>query len=243
MSQNFAPISKICAHLHAYHAYASDPTRFVEANHYCTMVNEDMRQCIIYDSPDTGARLIGIEYLISPKLYERLPEHEQVLWHSHVYEIKSGMLVMPPPPECTDRTKLNELEKEELSQLVTFYGKVYHLWQVDRGDELPMGVPELMGSITSDEALNKVLPGGKVKLREDHKSKFGVDLDENAEKRKEFGKGFEIHPSTLALHHSLFELILLAVKIGIDCFLASRCGFDVEETRPLMLRANSSMAE
>ncbi|EEQ89973.1 uncharacterized protein BDCG_05093 [Blastomyces dermatitidis ER-3] len=183
------------AHLHAYHAYASDPTRFVEANHYCTMVNEDMRQCIIYDSPDTGARLIGIEYLISPKLYERLPEHEQVLWHSHVYEIKSGMLVMPPPPECTDRTKLNELEKEELSQLVTFYGKVYHLWQVDRGDELPMGVPELMGSITSDEALNKVLPGGKVKLREDHKSKFGVDLDENAEKRKEFGKGFEIHPN------------------------------------------------
>ncbi|KLJ10745.1 hypothetical protein EMPG_13888 [Blastomyces silverae] len=195
MSQNFAPISKICAHLHAYHAYASDPTRCVEANHYCTMVNEDMRQCIIYDSPDPGARLIGIEYLISSKLYDKLPEHEQVLWHSHVYEIKSGMLLMPPPPEGTDRKKLDELEKKELSQLVTFYGKVYHLWQVDRGDELPMGAPELMGSITSEEALNKALPGGKAKLREDHKSKFGVDLDENAEKRKDFGKGFEIHPN------------------------------------------------
>ncbi|PGG96430.1 hypothetical protein GX51_07836 [Blastomyces parvus] len=201
MSQNFTPINKICAHLHAYHVYASDLTRCVEANHYCSIVNDDMRQCVIYDSPDPGARLIGIEYMISSKLYEKLPENEQVLWHSHVYEIKSGMLLMPPAPEGTDRKKLGELETKELSQLVTFYGKVYHLWQVDRGDELPMGAPELMGSITSDEALNKAFSGGKAKLREDHKSKFGVDLDENVEKRKDFGKGFEIHPSKVALYY------------------------------------------
>lgn len=95
------------------------------------------------------------------------------------------------------RKNLEEQEQQELSQLVRFYGKVYHLWQVDRGDELPMGAPELMGSITSDEGLNKAFPGGKAKLKESHKSKFGVDLDEKAEKRKDFGKGFQIHPSTL----------------------------------------------
>ncbi|KKZ60935.1 hypothetical protein EMCG_04408 [[Emmonsia] crescens] len=197
MSQDLGPINKVCAHLHAYHVYASDPTRCVEANHYCSMVNDDMRQCIIYDSPVPGARLIGIEYLISPKLYEKLPEHEQVLWHSHVYEIKSGMLLMPPPPEGSQRKNLEEQEQQELSQLVRFYGKVYHLWQVDRGDELPMGAPELMGSITSDEGLSKAFPGGKAKLKESHKSKFGVDLDEKVEKRKDFGRGFQIHPSTL----------------------------------------------
>lgn len=35
ISQDFSPLQNICAHLNAFHVYASDPTRFVEANHYC----------------------------------------------------------------------------------------------------------------------------------------------------------------------------------------------------------------
>lgn len=54
-----------------------------------------MRQCILYDSPEPGARLIGIEYMISPRLYETLDQEERLLWHSHVFEVKSGMLIMP----------------------------------------------------------------------------------------------------------------------------------------------------
>jgi hypothetical protein len=38
--QNFAPLKHICAHLNAFHAYTSEPTRCVEANHYCTHLNE-----------------------------------------------------------------------------------------------------------------------------------------------------------------------------------------------------------
>jgi hypothetical protein len=30
------------------------------------------------------------------------------------------------------------------------YGKVFHFWQVDRGDPLPMGPPRLMMSLTAD---------------------------------------------------------------------------------------------
>ena len=37
------------------------------------------------------------EYMISPKLYETLDAEEQKLWHSHVFEVKSGMLIMPRP--------------------------------------------------------------------------------------------------------------------------------------------------
>lgn len=58
----------------------------------------DIRQCLIYDTPYANARLIGVEYMISPRVYETLPKEERQLWHSHQYEIKSGMLVMPAPP-------------------------------------------------------------------------------------------------------------------------------------------------
>lgn len=42
MVQDFTPIKQICAHLNAFHVYASDPTRCVEANHYCTHLTEGM---------------------------------------------------------------------------------------------------------------------------------------------------------------------------------------------------------
>lgn len=59
--QNFAPVKRVCAHLNAFHAYADDPKRAaVEANHYCAHLNDEVRQCILYDSPEPGARIIGI---------------------------------------------------------------------------------------------------------------------------------------------------------------------------------------
>jgi hypothetical protein len=58
--QNFAPVERICAHLNAFHAYADEPSRFVEANHYCAHLNDEVRQCILYDSPTQPARIIGI---------------------------------------------------------------------------------------------------------------------------------------------------------------------------------------
>merc|ERR1712093_618764 len=73
-TQSFEPIKAICAHLSA-----------------------DVRQCLIYDAPKNPARLIGVEYMITPKLYETFGPEERKLWHSHDYEVRSGMLVMPNP--------------------------------------------------------------------------------------------------------------------------------------------------
>lgn len=95
MVQNFDPPKQLCAHLHAYHTYADNPGKPVEANHYCAHVNEDVRQCIVYDSDGPNARLIGIEYLIKPHLYEKLDAEERKLWHSHVYEVKSRQRRIP----------------------------------------------------------------------------------------------------------------------------------------------------
>jgi hypothetical protein len=41
-TQSFGPINGICAHLNAFHVYASDPSRSVEANHYCTHLSSDV---------------------------------------------------------------------------------------------------------------------------------------------------------------------------------------------------------
>ena len=40
VAQTFAPVKNICAHLNAFHVYASEPNRAVEATHYCAHVNE-----------------------------------------------------------------------------------------------------------------------------------------------------------------------------------------------------------
>jgi hypothetical protein len=67
----------------------------VRAHHYCSHVNEEVRQFVLYDGPGADAKLIGIEYIISRRLYEGLPPEEKPFWHSHVYEVTSGMLYCP----------------------------------------------------------------------------------------------------------------------------------------------------
>ncbi|KAK4097709.1 DUF1264-domain-containing protein [Parathielavia hyrcaniae] len=150
MTQDFSPLQNICAHLNAFHVYASDPTRVVEANHYCGHLTEDVRQCLLYDSASPGARLIGVEYMIKPHLYETLSQDERRLWHSHVFEVKSGMLVMPQPSPLMPQSVWEKAETAEVAQVIELYGKIYHLWQVDRGDKLPLGEPQLMTSITAE---------------------------------------------------------------------------------------------
>jgi len=59
------------------------------------------------------------------------------------------MLILPNP---TVPGAVWEIpETEEMKEVVGLYGKTWHFWQVDRGDEIPLGRPELMGSFTSDE--------------------------------------------------------------------------------------------
>ncbi|EME85729.1 uncharacterized protein MYCFIDRAFT_101627, partial [Pseudocercospora fijiensis CIRAD86] len=96
----------------AFHVYANEPSRTSEAKHYCAHVNEDVRQCILNDSPAPNARLIG---------------------HSHVFEVKSGMLIMPAPAAVPNAV-WEKAENAEMEDVVHLYGKVFQLWQVDRGD-------------------------------------------------------------------------------------------------------------
>ncbi|EPS32438.1 hypothetical protein PDE_07398 [Penicillium oxalicum 114-2] len=183
MAQDFTPVKQICAHLHAFHVYADDPTRCVEANHYCTHLNEDVRQCLIYDSPDAKARLIGVEYMVSPRIFKTLPAEERKLWHTHEFEVKSGLLIMPTP-HGVPNAAWEAAETAEMEDVAPIYGKTYHMWQVDRGDPVPMGPPQLMGSFTSVETVEKAHPAGMESLLQDRDKRFGVDSREKARKRE-----------------------------------------------------------
>lgn len=141
MMESFQPLKSVCDHLVGIHCYSDDIGRQVIAHHYCTMLNEDMRQCIIYDSDQKGAKLIGIEYVISEKLFAGLNDEEKKYWHSHVYEVKSGMLVSPRNPEIA--------EIEEMKILIKTYGKTIHTWEYDKHN-LPIGAPRVMMACIHD---------------------------------------------------------------------------------------------
>jgi hypothetical protein len=136
------PLGAIHAHVCGFHFYSGDMPRALPVHHYCSHLNPDVFQCVIYDSDQPNARLIGIEYIISEKLFIQLPADEKQLWHSHRYEVMSGLLTAPGLPAGP--------EKELMQELVNTYGKTWHLWQVDRGDAVPLGLPKLMMGFTAD---------------------------------------------------------------------------------------------
>jgi hypothetical protein len=132
--------------------YADEMGRQVEASHFCIHLRHDLHQCVIFDRNAADARLIGIEYIISRERFRDLPEDEKRLWHSHHYEVKSGILAAPGIPELA--------EHAYFSDLVTTYGKTFHTWQYDR-DDFPYGVPQLMMGFTRDGQADEALVGDR----------------------------------------------------------------------------------
>jgi len=195
--QEFQPVKQICAHLNAFHLYANDPSRCVEANHYCSHITEDIRQCLIYDSVKPNARLIGVEYMVTPRIYDTLPQEERRLWHTHEFEVKSGMLVMPVPAGVPD-TVWNAAETSEMEQVIPLYGKTFHFWQVDRGDTVPLGMPQLMGSFTNEDMVREIFPGSLEAMLEDRDKRFGVNHKEKANIRKDIELP-KLHPDADAM--------------------------------------------
>ncbi|KAH9618209.1 hypothetical protein KSS87_010875 [Heliosperma pusillum] len=154
--QSLKPIGKISQHVCTFALYSHDMTRQIETHHYLSRVNQDFWQCAVFDSDDpTTSRLIGVEYIVSDATFESLPPEEQKLWHSHEYEIKSGLWINPGLPGL--------IENAELQTMAKTFGKFWCTWQVDRGDKLPLGAPALMVSPQSESTVSEEV----VKKRDD----------------------------------------------------------------------------
>ena len=140
--QNKPPIEAINAYVNGFHFYNGNMKGQMEAHHYCSIVNEDVIQCVIFDGNTRDAKMMGVEYIVSERLFGTLPETEKPYWHSHVHEVKSGQLLAPGIPQVA--------EHELMEKLVRTYGKTWHTWHTDRHANLPLGMPQLMMGFTAD---------------------------------------------------------------------------------------------
>ncbi|KAM0919167.1 hypothetical protein ACQ4PT_008371 [Festuca glaucescens] len=163
--QSLRPVKQINQHVCTFALYAHDPQRQVETHHFVSRLTQDVLQCPVYDSDDKNARLIGVEYIVSRKIFEALPKEEQRLWHSHAHEIKAGLWASPRVPETLEKTELAD-------HMAGTFGKFWCTWQVDRGDRLPLGAPALMVSPQA-ERIATVLPD--LVRKRDHKYSFSTE--------------------------------------------------------------------
>ena len=144
------PVEQIAIYLSGFHVAKSDPQMQMEAHHYCNQVNEDFAQCVLFDGNTNEARLTGIEYIVSEKLYNTLPADEKAYWHPHNYEVLSGQLRLPGLPDAA--------EKAALEDKVNSYGKTWHTWMAGMhgrdADPLPFGPAHLQWSFNRDGEAN-----------------------------------------------------------------------------------------
>jgi len=162
-----APIRAINTYLDGFHFYSGNMQQQMEAHHYCAILNDELIQCVIFDGNQDDAKVMGVEYIVSERIFKEFPEAEKRLWHSHVHEVKSGQLIAPAVPEAAE-TALME-------KLVSTYGKTWHTWHTDQDNRLPVGVPQLMMGFTADGQVNTAMV-------EERDKRFGID---SSEKRKD----------------------------------------------------------
>ncbi len=168
--QSKSPLKKINTYLDGFHFYNGNINAQMEAHHYVSQLNEDMHQAIIYDGNGEDAKIMGVEYIISEKLFKTLPEEEKKLWHSHHHEVKSGTLIAPGIPEVA--------EHELMEKLVSTYGKTIHTWHTDQQRSLPVGSPMIMMGFTKEGQVHPALV-------EERDKRFNVSTAEKKKNRED----------------------------------------------------------
>lgn len=161
-------------HFCGIHAAKNNPKFQVITQHYC-ILGEKVHQCLLFEKCDAGAKLLGLEYIISDAAYRTLDDKEKALWHPHAYEVMGGGLTAPGLSE--------EKELEFMGVIMTTWGKTWHTWP-DPKTEYPIGEPLLMWSLGGDDQVIPDLVAARDK-------QFNVDVKKVREVRaKKFG--FEV---------------------------------------------------
>lgn len=171
--QTNAPLEPMNVYLVGFHPMKNNPSEQMEAHHFCNQVNEDFAQCALFDGNTQDANLNGIEYIISERIFNQLPEQEKAFWHPHNGEILSGQLVAPGLPETAE----HELMKNKMNS----YGKTWHTWSTNQqgeGMSLPLGKPELAWSFNREGE-------AKADLVQQRDKQMNINTEERREARKD----------------------------------------------------------
>ena len=175
--QSAAPLRPFNLYMVGFHPMKEHPEHQMEAHHYCHQMNEDFAQCTLFDSNGGNARLNGIEYIISEKLFATLLPQEKAFWHPHNAEILSGQLVAPGIPAPAERA----LMRSKMNS----YGKTWHVWNTGHeggaSDQLPLGPAMLAWSFNRD---GEALPT----LVERRDRRLGINSAELRKQRAELQK-------------------------------------------------------
>lgn len=174
--QEVTPLHGFDVYVVGFHPAKDDPHMQMEAHHYCRVVNGDFMQCVLFDGNTHEANLIGIEYIVSEKLFSTLPDDERDYWHPHNFEILSGQLIAPGLPAFA--------ETAFMKQLINSYGKTWHTWHTGRhdgakGNDLPLGDPMLMWSFNRDGEADPA-------LERDRSEALHIDVAKKRADRQEF---------------------------------------------------------
>lgn len=143
------PPAQLGLWLDGIHKVDGHPEQQVDTHHFCMTPERGPIQCALFSGFGTDAKLIGVEYIIDANTFASLPAEEKRLWHSHVFEVTSGALVLPGMSERE--------ETAFLQNAINTYGKTWHTWSEHRGATVPIGRPELMLSLTRNEELRPEL--------------------------------------------------------------------------------------
>ena len=172
MLQSNSPVKGFDIYLVGFHPMKDHPEQQMEAHHYCHQMNQDFAQCVLFDSNAKAANMNGVEYIISEKLFESLPEAERKYWHPHNGEILSGQLMAPGIPKVA--------EKSLMKSKMNSYGKTWHVWNTGHAghapDTLPLGEPMLAWSFNRD---GEEIPG----LIEKRDKKMGLNTEQTRKSR------------------------------------------------------------
>lgn len=156
--QGKEPLEAMNVYMDGFHFYNGDMQARMEAHHFCSVVNEEINQCVIFDGNGTDAKLMGVEYIISKKLFDALLPEEKHLWHSHVHEVKSGQLIAPGIPQ--------KAGYEFMEKMISTYGKTWHTWHTDQELTLPLGHSVLMMGFTADGQVDEAMVAERDKRME-----------------------------------------------------------------------------
>jgi Protein of unknown function (DUF1264) len=149
-----APAQALHLHFCGIHIAKSNPKFQIVAQHYCMSRSEEMHQCLLYDSTEKNAKLLGLEYIISDRMFRELPDAEKKYWHPHSYEVMAGGLIAPSMQPAD--------ELAFMKALLTTWGKTWHTWP-DPSTPVPLGDPLLMWAVTGDDQIDPAVVAARDK--------------------------------------------------------------------------------
>ncbi|MCP9440925.1 MAG: OBAP family protein [Nitrospira sp.] len=113
-------------------------------HHYCKGISDKILQCLLFESTDPKAPLVGVEYFVAKDLTRKLPA---IQWHRYFHDHKVEI--------ATGRVKVLDMPDDQAAKVAEAAaetdGVIYHLWQ--HGQEFPDG------TVTYPQSLGHKFPG------------------------------------------------------------------------------------